>query len=92
MKLLRSLTWLMVLLTSVLSVVTMIVTFGMVEYSSKLKPFSNFMLLEIFLSITLFLWALDNLYRDNTTRSKIAFGYYIVLSGIFLVFIFNNVY
>jgi hypothetical protein len=82
----------MILVSSLISIITMVVTFGMIEYSNFLKPFTNFMVLEISLAITLFLWAINSLYRSYTPKSKKTFFYYIFMSGLFMAFIFYGVY
>lgn len=92
MKINNIIMWLMFLVTSIVSVITMVVSFGMVEYSRSLKLFMNFLPLEICLSATLFLWGLNNLYNNYSTNGKKNFFYYVVMSSVLLVFIFQGVY
>jgi hypothetical protein len=92
MKIIDFFMWLMFLVSSAVSVITMIVTFGMIDYSKTLKPFMNFMPIEICLSITLFLWGINSLYNNYTKASKKIFFYYFVMGTILLGFIFMGVY
>lgn len=92
LKIINFLVWFMILISSIISIITMVVSFGMIEYSNFLKPFTNLMLLEISLSITLFLWAINSLYNSYSKQSKKTFFYYLVMSGIFTFFIFYGVY
>jgi hypothetical protein len=92
MRVIDFLMWLMFLVSSVVSVITVIVTFGMIEYTKTLKPFMNFLPLEICLAATLFLWSINSLYNNYTKASKKAFFYYLIMGSILLGFIFMGVY
>lgn len=92
MKIVNFLMWLMFFISSVVAVITMIVSFGMVDYSASLKPFTNFLPLEICLSAALFLWGINSLYNNYSDTGKKTFFRYLIMASILLVFIFMGVY
>jgi hypothetical protein len=92
MEITEGLMWVMILISSIFSVITTIVTFGMVEYTKQLRIFTNFLPLEISLSITLFLWGVNSLYRNHGKSSKRTFIVYLIMGVILLGFIFMGVY
>lgn len=92
MKTVDGLMWVMFLISSIFSVITTIVTFGMVEYTKQLSIFTNFLPLEISLSITLFLWGVSSLYSYDGKSNKKTFIVYLIMSIVLLGFIFMGVY
>ena len=92
MKLVDGLMWAMFLISSIFSVITTIVTFGMVEYTKQLRVFTNFLPLEISLSVTLFLWGINSLYSNHGKNSKKTFIVYLSMGVVLLGFVFMGVY
>lgn len=92
MKIIDGLTWMMFFVSSILSIITIIVTFGMVEYTKQLRVFTNLLPLEISLSATLFLWGINCLYNTYSKNGKKAFFRYFIMGLILLGFIFMGVY
>lgn len=92
MKIIDFFTWIMFLVTSAISIITMIVSFGMVDYSKTLKPFMNFLPLEICLAVTLFLWGINSLYNNYFKNNKKTFFCYLTMGSVLLGFIFMGVY
>jgi hypothetical protein len=86
--------WIMVLISSLISVMTMIVTFRMIEYSATVKIFANLLPLELSVSITLFLWGINSLYQNSmqSKKSKKTFFCYLLMSVVMLVFVYFKVY
>lgn len=87
MKVLDFLTWIMMLITFLIAIMTTIVVFGVLQ-DVILYNFVTFYLLEISLSITLFLWGITTLFQMKGKSAKkhgvysIAFG--MILMGFFL--------
>lgn len=85
-KVLDFFTWVMMLITFVISVLTTIVVFGVIR-DVILYPFINFYLLEISLSITLFLWGVTTLLEMKGKTAK-KHGVYSIIFGIILMVFF----
>lgn len=88
MRLLDSLMWLMFLLSLVVSLLTMIVVFGI----RWISPFATFLPLEVSLAATFFVWGLNSIYNNYTRDSKLTMFYSFVLGGILLVFVVLGIY
>lgn len=92
MILVDSVMWFMFLISTIITIITTIVTFGMVEYTKQLSVFMNFLPLEISLSVTLFLWGINRLYSNEGKNNKRSFIIYLIMGGALLGFIFMGVY
>ena len=94
MKLVDISKWIMIFVSSLISVMTMIVTFRMIDYSTTVKIFANLLPLELSVSITLFLWGINSLYQNSmqSKKSKKTFVCYLLMSVLMLVFIYFKVY
>lgn len=94
MKILDWLMWIMFFISLVISVITILVLFG-ISYNSAFKYFSTLLPLEVSLASTFFLWGLNSLYSSYMERKKNSFKYSLllfVLGGALLVFVVLGVY
>lgn len=87
-KFIDYLMWLMFAISLVISILTMLVVFGIVY----IGRFSTFLPLEICLSITFFLWGINSTYNSYTRNGKYTAYYYIVMGGMLLAFAALKIY
>ncbi|WP_027308608.1 hypothetical protein [Caloramator sp. ALD01] len=88
MKLLNYLMWVSFLFTSIISIFTIIVSFGIVYISE----FSTFIPLEISLSLSLILWGINCRYNQDVCYTKNNFYISFLLAFILLLFSILGVY
>jgi hypothetical protein len=91
MKTLDYTMWFAFIVSFVISILTMLVVFGIVWYG-WISPFATFLPLEISLSATFFLWGINSLYNPYTKNSKYTFYYSLILGGILLAFVILGIY
>lgn len=92
MKIVSFLVWTLMLMTAIVSVMTMMVTFGMLQYSSLLKPFADFQLLEACLAAVSFLWAFHNAKAGLSAHNRRTTGIYFLAGCICIWFMIQGVY
>ncbi|KMT23271.1 hypothetical protein [Clostridium cylindrosporum] len=85
------LTWIMMIVTFVISIFTTIVVFG-IAWSNWLSRFSNFMPLEISLAITFFLWGTTSIISLSDKKGKTHGIFSFLFGGVLLVFLILEVY
>lgn len=90
-KCLDFITWVMMVITFIISILTMIVVFG-IAWNDFLAYFWNFKLLEICLAISLFLWGITSIIGIQDKKAKRHGFYSIVFGGILMVFLSLGVY
>lgn len=94
MRIFDILMWIMFLISSIVSIITTLVLFG-ISYGAFLKPFSTMLPLEISLALTFFLWGLNSIYgsylidKDNNPKFSIML---FALGGILLIFVIFGIY
>lgn len=90
-RILDCLTWIMMIVTFVVSIFTMIVIFG-IAWNDLLSPFIHFLALEICLAATLFLWGITSIISVYDRKSR-KYGFFsIIFGGILVVFIGFGLY
>lgn len=87
-RLLEFFTWIMMVITLLVAVLTTIVVFGIVW----IPKFHNYIFLEISLSTTLLLWGLSTILSMQGKKSKKHGVYSIVFGVILLVFFILGIY
>lgn len=94
MKIFEWATWIMFGISFVISVITILVLFGLL-YASPIKPFTTLKPFEVSLAVTLFMWGIDSIYASYVKKSKSQVKFSILLlifSGITLTFMLLGVY
>lgn len=82
-KSLDFLTWIMMVVTFIVSILTMIVVFG-IGLNDFLVNFMTFMPLEISLAVTLFLWGITSIIGMQDKKAK-KHGFYSIVFGSILI-------
>lgn len=90
-KVLDCFTWIMMLVTFIIAIMTTIVVFGVLQ-DVILYNFVTFYLLEISLSITLFLWGITTLFEMKDRSAKKHGIYSIIFATILMVFFLFGIY
>lgn len=88
MRLLDYIMWGSFLLTSIISIFTILVSFGIV-YISR---FATFMPIEVSLALSLMLWGINCIYNPEVKFTKSNFYIALILGGIILMFLMYGIY
>lgn len=88
MKIADCVMWSSFLVTGVISIFTIIVSFGIVYISS----FANFMLLEVSLAISFLIWGICGLINPDVNFTKQNFYLSCGISAVFLLFLMFGIY
>lgn len=87
-RVLELFTWIMMVITLIVAVLTTVVVFGIVW----IPRFYNYILLEISLSTTLLLWGINTILSMQGKKSKRHGVYSIIFGVILLVFFLLGIY
>ena len=87
-KILDYITLLMMIITLIVAILTTLVVFGILWHEN----FYNFVLLEVCLSLTLFMWGVTSIVSLTDKKAKKHGFYSIVLGSILISFLFLGVY
>lgn len=88
MKILDGMMWISIAVSFVISILTMLVTFGI----KWIPPFATFMPVEISLAVTFFLWGVNSIYNHYTKDSRITVLYSFLFGGVLLIFVVFGIY
>lgn len=88
MKLLNWITWFMFVVSLVISVLSIVVAYG-IKYISQ---FATLLPLEVSLIITFFLWGFNSLFEGNRKDKVTSLIYALLIGGVLMIFAFWGIY